>query len=310
MKNPPLDSTDLTWLAGLARALLGESHAADDLVQETALAAIGGAMPEGAPRRAWLAGVARRLAARRFRGEARRARREEAVARSEALPDSTEIVAKAEIAEQVTAAARRLDEPFRRTTLLRFLEGLSPEEIARREGKPVDTVRWRVRRGLELLREELVREHDRDWSSWCVLLLPLARIKGSAGLATAGATGVVPGTVASITLMKITLVAAVVLLSTGLWFTWKSGERVLDEPHFAMDTRDVELARPATLLEGEEVADLVTPIERQAVAAEETFAKPVVTERAPQDLFGRVVDEDGEGIADATIFLIPAQEEA
>ena len=29
MKDSSLDSTDLTWLAGLARALLGEAHAAD-----------------------------------------------------------------------------------------------------------------------------------------------------------------------------------------------------------------------------------------------------------------------------------------
>ena len=33
MNNIPLDSTDLTWLAGLARALLGESSAADDLLR-------------------------------------------------------------------------------------------------------------------------------------------------------------------------------------------------------------------------------------------------------------------------------------
>ena len=165
MKHHPLDTTDLTWLSGLARALLGDAHAADDLVQETAIAAMQGHLPLGEPRRAWLASVARRLAARRFRGEARRSRREEWASQSELLPDAAELVEKAEIAEQVTAAARALPEPFRRTILLRYLEGRSAEEIAREEGKPVDTVRWRVRRGLKLLREELVRRHDRDWSS-------------------------------------------------------------------------------------------------------------------------------------------------
>ena len=105
MKDLPLDPAELTWLAGLARALLGEPHAADDLVQETAVAALEGPLPSGAPRRAWLGSVARRLAARRFRGEVRRQRREELVARPEALPDSAQLVERAEIAEQVTAAA-------------------------------------------------------------------------------------------------------------------------------------------------------------------------------------------------------------
>ena len=224
MQDFTLDPTDLTWLAGLARALLKEPHAADDLVQDTAIAALESPMPPGAPPRAWLGSVARRLAARRLRGEARRSRREALTARPEALPDSAELVEKAEVAEHVTAAVRRLPEPFRRTLLLRYLEGRTTEEIAREEGKPADTIRWRQRRGLELLRAELVQSHDREWSSWSVLLLPLARVNGDVGLATAGATGTSTWTVVTWIAMKVTLALTVVLSGVGLWMTWGSGE--------------------------------------------------------------------------------------
>ena len=79
---------------------------------------------------------------------------------------------------------------------MRFLEGWTPERIALEEGKPADTVRWRTRRGIELLREELVQQHERDWASWSVVLLPLARSRGELGAAAAGSSGILLGTVA------------------------------------------------------------------------------------------------------------------
>ncbi|MEM7310870.1 MAG: sigma-70 family RNA polymerase sigma factor [Planctomycetota bacterium] len=302
MKDLSLDSTDLAWLTNLARALLGEAHAADDLVQETAVAAIEG-LPPDAPRRAWLASVARRLAARRFRGESRRARREQLAARPEALPDSAELVARAEIAERLTAAARRLPEPYRRAILLRFLEGLSPDEIAREEGKPADTVRWRIRRGLELLREELVRADDRDWSSWCVLLLPLARAHGGAGLATAGASGGVSGMVVSLAAMKTTVAVVFALGCAGLWFGWDSGERELDEPRIVgAPAVEPPSVRPALELEAAEPA-AVEPQSRRTPTASEARAEPPATEASPEALAGRVVDEAGDPVRGATVFL-------
>ena len=147
MKNPSIDSTDLLWLGRLARALLGEDHAADDLVQQTVLAALETRVPTES-RRAWLASVARRLAARHHRTQARRRTREIRASAPEELPGSAELVERAEIAERVTSATRELPEPFRRTILLHFMEGRSAVEIGLAEGKPADTVRWRLRRGL------------------------------------------------------------------------------------------------------------------------------------------------------------------
>jgi RNA polymerase sigma-70 factor (ECF subfamily) len=301
MKDHTLDSTDLTWLSALARALLGEGQAAEDLVQDTAVAAIEGPMPPDAPKRAWLASVARRLAARRFRGDSRRNWRESEAARPEGLPDSAELVERAEVAEKVTAAAQKLPEPYRTAVLLRFLEGHDADEIARLEGKPVDTVRWRVRRGLALLREELVRRDGRDWSSWCVLLLPLARSNGGAGLATAGATGVVSGMVASMAVMNVKIAAAVALGCAGTWIVWN-----LDDPGFEDST-----VAGAPL--SEEV-DRLDPVEKtkahlasigggsQRRLGAETELDP---EPAPTDLSGRVVDEAGAPVAGAIVYLVP-----
>ena len=63
MKELTLDSADLTWLSGLARALVRDPHGADDLVQETVLAALRAEELPRERRRAWLATVARRFSA-------------------------------------------------------------------------------------------------------------------------------------------------------------------------------------------------------------------------------------------------------
>lgn len=299
MKNAPLDSTDLTWLGGLARALLRDPHAADDLVQEVRLAAAEGPTLAGAPRRAWLSVVARRLAARRFRSEARRADREELAARPESLPDSAELVERAEIAEQVTAAARSLPEPYRRTILLRFLEGRSAEEIARDEGRPVGTVRWRVRKGLELLRAELVQRHGRDWSSWCVLLTPLARVGGDVGLATAGATGGIAGWVASWTVMK-SLALALVVCCVGIWFAFRTAS---DPPADAVARLEADAgsAVVAEKLSHTTRAPVPERVDASSNAREDVAENPI---EPSTELAGTVVDENGQPIADATVFLV------
>jgi len=303
MKDMPLDRRELSWLTGLARALIGEAHAADDLVQETVMAALLRPPTNAAARRPWLRSVARRLAARKFRGEARRAQREERAARAEALPDSAELVARAEVAEQVAAATRALPEPFRRTLLLRFLEGLGPEEIAREEGLPVDTVRWRVRRGLELLRERLVRKHDRDWSSWSLLLTPLARTRVEVGLATAGAPGVLAGMVALGTTMKL-MAGLVLVCGVVLWF-------VLDLGGARPEPVGSGLARAPERTGGE--AELGTGAVRKVGPVERSDRTPAApatvsarTERAPRGIRGRVVDASGAPIEGATVYLVTA----
>src|SRR5215470_7065283 len=136
------------WLRRLARQLAGEGEA-DDLAQEAWLAALEDPPEERSGLRPWLAGVVRHLAGGLRRALGRRATRERITARPEALPSTIELVARALI---------ELAEPYRTTLLLRFFEGLSSAEIARRQDVPEGTVRWRVKHGLAELRARLTRE--------------------------------------------------------------------------------------------------------------------------------------------------------
>ena len=305
--NPlPLDAADVAWLTNLARALIGEASAADDLVQETMAAAVvspsaARALSSPTDKRRWLASVVRRQAARWFRGQARRTQREARVAQPESLPDTIALIERAEVLEKVSAAARSLPEPFRRTILLRFLEERTPDEIASLEGKPADTIRWRVRRGLELLREELCETHDLDWSSWCVLLLTLAQLSQPAGLATAGTSTASIGTVASWTLMKTILISAAVC-GGGLWWLLSS-ETERSPLVVALPEAASEIGVPSGA-EPEEVRTIVptAPLTRTNTAStlEERSknATPLTSER----LFGKVVDRRRRPIEGAIVY--------
>jgi RNA polymerase sigma-70 factor (ECF subfamily) len=144
------------WLARLARRLVRDAAAADDLVQETWLAALraGRAAPH-APR-AWLGAIARNLASKARRGQQRRERRERVAAREEASAQSPEaLLEKAEAHRSLVDAVLRLDEPYRGLVLLHEFEGVPLAEIARREGVPQGTVRWRMQEARKRLRAAL-----------------------------------------------------------------------------------------------------------------------------------------------------------
>jgi len=157
------------FLRRLARGILHDADAADDVAQDAIVAALG-----ERPRnlRGWLGKVARHLALSRRRAEARRDLRERAAARPEALPSAAEGVARLEIQRKVVDAVLALDEPYRSVVVHRFFFDLAPGEIAKRLQVPVETVRTRLRRALEQLRARLDASHGRQ--AWSVALLALA----------------------------------------------------------------------------------------------------------------------------------------
>ncbi|HEX2383226.1 MAG TPA: RNA polymerase sigma factor [Acidimicrobiales bacterium] len=108
--------------------------------------------------RPWLYGIATNLVAKHRRGEARRLR---AVARlaAQRLPSidfaervSIEIDA-ADVWPQVVEAVTALPEPERDALMLHVWEGLSYEDVANALGVPVGTVRSRLHRARQRLRE-------------------------------------------------------------------------------------------------------------------------------------------------------------
>lgn len=164
---PPDLSADAAWVRRLARALVGDEAAAEDVAQETLTAAL---ERRTQPSRAWLAAVLRNRVRRWHRGRARRVEREERAARDEALESPDALIVRAESLRRAVELVLALDEPYRRTVLLRYLDELSPAAIAAREGVPVATVKTRLQRALEKLRRAAADREGDPRPAWLVAL--------------------------------------------------------------------------------------------------------------------------------------------
>jgi protein-disulfide isomerase len=112
--------------------------------------------------------------------------------------------------------------------LLCYAQGIEPSEIARRQGIPAGTVRWRLKRGLDDVRAKLDTRYGNDRKAWVVVLGPLAaRTVAGAGAASMGR---------AFTFKAAAVAAAVTALGVGAlsWLT----------PSRPAPTAVVELAQP------------------------------------------------------------------
>ena len=160
------------WVNKLAASLVGEDRA-DDLVQEVWLAAL--KQPRVSAPRAWLASVVRNLANVTRRREYARRRRETLVARPEKDSSCPEkLMERYELQRLIVGLVGQLEEPYRSTVLLRYMEELSTKEIANRQDVAVTTVRGRLTKALEKLRGNLDRAHGGKRQVWLKVLVPTA----------------------------------------------------------------------------------------------------------------------------------------
>ncbi|MCC7011566.1 MAG: sigma-70 family RNA polymerase sigma factor [Planctomycetes bacterium] len=171
------------WVRALAESLVRDPAAADDIVQQTWLAALRSPPDAGRALRPWLRAVVENFARMRRRSEASRAAREEHAAREEQLAAPEELLERIETQRALAALVLELEEPLRSVVVLRFYEGLSSVEIGQRVGVSDGTVRWQLKRGLEKLRERLDRKHGGDRRAWTALLAPLCRPRAAPTLA-------------------------------------------------------------------------------------------------------------------------------
>ncbi len=172
---------ELEGLRALARSLVHGDTEADDLIQDTAIAAITHPPDGERPARPWLATVLRNRWRMNRRADSRRRAREHAVAPDDMTDGenheaAAERIDRARILERLAAALVALDEPFRTTVIRRYLDGESAAEIARAQGVPPGTVRWRLKTGLDRLRADL----DTSQPTWKRSLVPFVAVKGAA----------------------------------------------------------------------------------------------------------------------------------
>ncbi len=140
----------------LAAHLCADRHDAEDAVQTTFLAAIENRddWDETRPLVPWLLGVL----ANRVREQRRRENRVVDAARTEpmaAAPDPSAVAAQRELDARLSASLQALGEPYTTTLRRHLFEGLAAVDLARELGVPAGTVRMRLHRGLERLRELL-----------------------------------------------------------------------------------------------------------------------------------------------------------
>jgi RNA polymerase sigma factor (sigma-70 family) len=152
-------------LRGLARDLLRDSHAAEDVTQATLHQALSARGPRPGPLGGWLFRTLGNFARQWRRTERRQQTRVAALPERAPVPSAAEQVARAEMLQRVTAAVTALDEPFQTAVFLRYFEDLPPRAIARRTNTPIATVKSRLARGLVLLRARLDRTtgSPREW---------------------------------------------------------------------------------------------------------------------------------------------------
>ncbi len=295
--NPHLDELLLhaAWARRLARTLVADPNTADDLVQEAYVAAASGAYSSSDAPRGWLATVLRNFARRRHRGESARTAREHEVARAELLPGADDRLERAQLEHALAALVLALDAPYRDTLLLRYFEGLTSAEIARRHGVPEATVRSRLARALEQLRARLDRERG-GREAWMGAFV--ASFGAPMSIAPTGALPVPSSIAAGLGGMLVMQVIFGVAIVAGLgWFAWPSASVV--EPRGA-DAVNSERAP-------EEGLDAPSADPSHAAEPRVATAVPSSRDTPPPDtravVQGRFVDGAGHPVAGVHVEL-------
>lgn len=146
--------------------ILGRPQDAEDVTQESFVAAyqaIGGYRGDG-PLRGWLLRIATRQAFRRL-AQRRPTVDVDAVPEpflADSRTDPPRLVVALELRSELRDAVAELPPPYREVVALRFFAELSLAEVAEATGRPINTVKTHLRRGLERLRPLFGAEgHDR-----------------------------------------------------------------------------------------------------------------------------------------------------
>ncbi len=294
------------FLSRLATGLLGDEHAAADVVQDAYVAALERPPADAAGLRGWLARVVQNRAFNARRSDARRRDHEAYVARGANDGSRDDAFERLEVQRKLLATVLALDEPRRTVLYLRYYEDLSPTAIAARLDLPVKTVKSRLARGLATLRERLDADVDGGRDVWLSALAPIA-MGGSASVGNPAAsaaakttTGILGGMA-----MKEVLLGGAALVAIVLGWQLASESGGAHEPPRELDAANDRLALPVERDGAESIAS-VAPIAptaaREALVPEARVAPP----QATGTLRFHLVRADGTNVSGMHVLLVPA----
>lgn len=280
-----------SYLEELSRRLVTDPQSADDIVQDTWLAAL-----ESPPRHsinvsAWLGTVAGNNARKQVRTRKRQTYREHEVARPEGMPDLLDELDRTDALRTVASAVENLSEPYRTVVYLRYFENLPPREIAAQLDVGVGTIKSQLHRGLEKLREELHADFGRDGADWRgILCACFGWPMPSGGSEVPPAAAAQPSLAAFHTMTTLLILSGLLAVGFGSFWEPASSPNVVA----AADSRE-GLERPI-------VAN--TPTERTPVSTTTPVSAPTID----RNLHLLVVDEEGSPVSNAQLWLASEQD--
>jgi RNA polymerase sigma factor (sigma-70 family) len=256
----------LVW--GVCDRVLGNPHDADDAFQATFLVLVrrAASIDRTRPLSAWLHGVAFRIAVRARKRAVVRAQRERAAGHQRSSETPVDPSAEGhDLRRVVDEELDLLPQSYRMPLILCDLEGLAQAQAAQQLGWPVGTLKWRLRRGRERLRDRLTRRGldptrggQRDFSHQSplpVLIITtvaaaLQYAAGSTRAASPEAIALTDGVLKAMTLNKIKTVATLLLtfaiFACGLggltWWAHSSGNQ--DEKPESAEASSFEMLPP------------------------------------------------------------------
>ena len=271
------------FVRSLAKSLVSDHALADDLAQDTWVAALRRPPTGRGAVRGWLARVMRNQLRNRLRGDARRYDRETVVARDEIDDRTRTLQDRLGTQQLVVEAVLALPQKLRSVVLLHFYDGISLAEIARRRGVPAATVRSQLKRALDQMRERLDEIHSGGRESWSALLLAFDRDE-SLALSAAAGSGV--GIGIGIGAIALAVLAVVVISLLGSY----------DGTSRGLDARLV-------LPESESDPTMAPAIMKDASEANDPRAERVPVHIAPERVFVLCRDQAGQPLSGVEVWV-------
>ena len=217
-------------LERLATAIVGDPSTAQDIVQGAWLEAW--KRPQGIPGLGWMRALVRNRSLDVLR---RRARDPLTGVLDEDPPDREALGLKLEAQQAVLRAVNDLREPYRSTICFRYFEQLGPKAIAVHLDTSESTIKSRLNRAHQLLRETLSPQLQDEQGRWSPALIAFAGTKP-----VPFASALTP-LLALMVMKKVLALILIIALTGGAFLTWSDGRETE-----AVSTQD---ANPAIALD-------------------------------------------------------------